>query len=65
MLSGAIIVEHVFSLPGLGRLILSAIYQRDFPVIQGGVIFVTALFCLVNFFADILYLWVNPRIRAI
>jgi peptide/nickel transport system permease protein len=64
MLGGSIIIEQVFSLPGLGRLILSAIYQRDFPVIQGGVIFVTIVFCYVNFLVDLLYSYINPRIRV-
>jgi peptide/nickel transport system permease protein len=64
MLGGSIIIEHVFSLPGLGRLILSAIYQRDFPVIQGGVIFIAVMFSLVNFLVDVLYACVNPKIRV-
>jgi len=63
MLGGAIIIEQVFSLPGLGRLFLFGIYQRDFPVIQGGVIFVAMIFCIINFIADIMYSVVNPRIR--
>jgi peptide/nickel transport system permease protein len=63
MLGGAIIIEQVFSLPGLGRLFLYGIYQRDFPLIQGGVIFVAMIFSLINFLADILYSVVNPRIR--
>ena len=63
MLGGAIIIEQVFSLPGLGRLFLYGIYQRDFPLIQGGVIFVAIIFSLINFAADILYSVVNPRIR--
>ncbi|MDR3200335.1 MAG: ABC transporter permease [Spirochaetales bacterium] len=64
MLGGSIIIEQVFSLPGLGRLILSAIYQRDFPVIQGGVIFFAVVFCCVNFLVDVLYSYINPRIRV-
>lgn len=63
MLGGAIIIEQVFSLPGLGRLFLFGIYQRDFPLIQGGVVFVAIIFSLVNFTADILYSIVNPKIR--
>lgn len=63
MLGGAIIIEQVFSLPGLGRLFLYGIYQRDFPLIQGGVVFVAIIFSLINFVADILYSVVNPRIR--
>lgn len=64
MLGGAIILEQVFSLPGLGRLILSAVFQRDFPVIQGGTLFIAAVFSLVNFLVDLLYSLVNPRIRV-
>ena len=63
MLGGAIIIEQVFSLPGLGRLFLYGIYQRDFPLIQGGVVFVAIIFSLINFAADILYSIVNPKIR--
>lgn len=63
MLGGAIILEQVFSLPGLGRLFLSGIYQRDFPVIQGGVVFVAIVFSLINFAADVAYSLANPRIR--
>ncbi len=63
MLGGAIIIEQVFSLPGLGRLFLFAVYQRDFPVIQGGVVFVAFVFSLINFAVDILYSVLNPRIR--
>jgi ABC-type dipeptide/oligopeptide/nickel transport system permease component len=64
MLGGAIIIEQVFSLPGLGRLFLFAIYQRDFPLIQGGVIFVAFIFSLINFMVDMLYSLLNPKIRV-
>jgi peptide/nickel transport system permease protein len=63
MLGGAIIIEQVFSLPGLGRLFLFGVYQRDFPLIQGGVVFVAFIFSFINFAVDILYSIVNPRIR--
>jgi len=63
MLGGAIIIEQVFSLPGLGRLFLYAIYQRDFPVIQGGVVFIAVIFSLTNFLVDIFYSILNPKIR--
>jgi ABC-type dipeptide/oligopeptide/nickel transport system permease component len=63
MLGGAIIIEQVFSLPGLGRLFLSAVYQRDFPLIQGGVVFVAVVFSLINFTVDMLYSLLNPKIR--
>jgi len=63
MLGGAIIIEQVFSLPGLGRLFLYAIYHRDFPVIQGGVVFIAIIFSLTNFLVDIFYSILNPKIR--
>lgn len=63
MLGGAVIIEQVFSLPGLGRLFLTAVYQRDFPLIQGGIVFIAMVFSLINFAVDILYSVLNPRIR--
>jgi len=63
MLGGAIIIEQVFSLPGLGRLFLYGIYQRDFTLVQGGVVFIAVVFSLVNFLVDVLYSVINPRIR--
>jgi peptide/nickel transport system permease protein len=63
MLGGAIIIEQVFSLPGLGRLFLFGIYQRDFPLIQGGVVFVAFIFSFINFAVDMLYSLFNPKIR--
>jgi peptide/nickel transport system permease protein len=52
----------VFSLPGMGRVLLFAVYQRDFPLIQGGVIFIAVIFSLINFIVDILYSLLNPKI---
>jgi len=63
MLGGAIIIEQVFSLPGLGRLFLFGVYQRDFPLIQGGVMFVAFIFSFINFVVDMLYSILNPKIR--
>ena len=63
MLGGAIIIEQVFSLPGLGRLFLFGVYQRDFPLVQGGVVFVAFIFSLINFVVEMLYILLNPRIR--
>lgn len=63
MLGGSIIIEQVFSLPGIGRLLLTAVNQRDFPVIQGGVVFVAVIFSLINFIVDLLYAALNPKIR--
>ncbi len=63
MLGGAVIIEQVFSLPGLGRLFLTAVYQRDFPLIQGGIVFIALVFSLINFLVDVVYSVLNPKIR--
>lgn len=63
LLGGAIIIEQVFSMPGLGRLILSAVFQRDFPVVQAGVMFIAVCFSAINFIADVLYGLADPRVR--
>lgn len=63
LLGGAVVVEEIFGLPGLGRLVLTAIYQRDYPVVQAGVLFIAATFMVVNLIVDLLYALVDPRIR--
>ena len=63
LLGGAVITEIIFAWPGLGRLIVNAISQRDFPVIQGSVIFVAVLISVVNLLVDLSYAFVNPKIR--
>lgn len=63
MLGGAVVVETVFSLPGVGRLIINAVQRRDYPIVQGGILFVTVSYLAVNLLVDILYVWINPRIR--
>jgi peptide/nickel transport system permease protein len=63
LLAGSIIVENVFYLPGLGRLVLGAIGARDLPVVQGVVLFMAAVIVFVNFAVDLLYGWLDPRIR--
>ena len=63
MLSGAIVIETVFSWPGLGRLIVQAVPARDFPVIQAGVFVFALVFIAVNLAVDLLYAVVDPRIR--
>ena len=64
LLGGAIVVEQVFAIPGLGRLILGAIAERNYPLIQATILVVTAGFVLVNFLVDLLYIVVDPRVRA-
>ncbi len=63
LLGGAVVVEVIFGLPGLGWMILNGIYQRDYPVVQGGVLFVGVLFVLVNLAVDVAYAYLDPRIR--
>jgi ABC-type dipeptide/oligopeptide/nickel transport system permease component len=63
MLSGTIIIETVFSWPGLGRLIVQAVPSRDFPVIQAGVFVFALVFALLNLVVDLLYAVVDPRVR--
>ncbi len=55
LLGGALVVEQVFSLPGVGRLIIDAILSRDFPVIQGSLLFVALMYLTVNLAVDVLY----------
>lgn len=63
LLGGTVVVEEVFSLPGLGRLLLWAIYQRDYPTVQGVVLFIAGMFMLLNLLVDLLYGLLDPRIR--
>jgi peptide/nickel transport system permease protein len=63
LLAGSILIEHVFYLPGLGRLALGAISARDLPVVQGIVLFMATAIVGVNFAVDLLYGWLDPRIR--
>src|SRR5215218_9308713 len=63
LLSGAVLTETVFAWPGMGTWLVSAIDNRDFPVLQGGILFVALVFVLVNLFVDISYAFINPRIR--
>ena len=55
--------EEVFTLPGMGRLILWAVFQRNYPLIQGTILFISALFMLSNLAVDLVYGAVDPRIR--
>lgn len=63
VLSGSVVVETVFSIPGLGRLMASAILTRDYPLIQGGLLITAAMFVLINLAVDVLYAYLDPRIR--
>ncbi len=62
-LSGTVVIETVFSLPGMGRLIVNAIQRRDYPVIQGGLLLTATALVLVNLAVDLIYAWLDPRVR--
>jgi peptide/nickel transport system permease protein len=63
LIGGIVVVETVFAYPGLGRLLIFAIEHRDLPLLQAGMLVVTAVYALANLAADLLYAWANPRIR--
>jgi peptide/nickel transport system permease protein len=64
LLSGAVLTETVFAFPGMGTWLVEAINQRDFPILQGGILFVSLVFVVVNLLVDISYALINPRIRV-
>ncbi|AYG63785.1 ABC transporter permease (plasmid) [Rhizobium jaguaris] len=63
LISGAVVTETIFSLPGIGNLVVSAVLRRDYPVIQGALLVIAGLYVLINFAIDMLYLLVDPRVR--
>ncbi len=62
--AGSIVVEQVFNLPGLGRLLVTAIGNRDYPIVQAIVLYIAALVILMNFIVDVLYQYIDPRVKA-
>lgn len=64
LLAGAILTESIFAIPGVGRLMVQAIMARDYPMVQGGVLFVAIAFSIVNLLVDLLYAYIDPRIKA-
>jgi peptide/nickel transport system permease protein len=63
LLSGAVLTETVFAWPGMGSWLRDAIFNRDYPVLQGGILFLAVVFVLVNLIVDVSYAFINPRIR--
>ena len=63
LLGGAVIIESIFSLPGMGRFLLDSINNRDYSIVQGGVLLIALIFSLVNLSVDLVYGWLDPRIR--
>jgi peptide/nickel transport system permease protein len=64
MLGGTVIIEQVFAIPGIGRLALDAVNQRDYPLVQGTTLFIAAAFVMMNLLTDVIYSVVDPRIRV-
>jgi peptide/nickel transport system permease protein len=64
LLSGAVLTEQVFSIPGFGKLIVDAVFNRDYAVVQGVVLFTSSVYILLNLLADLAYFVVNPRLRG-
>lgn len=64
MLGGTVVIESVFSIPGIGMYTTSAINNRDYPIVMGGVLFLGAVFSLIMLLVDIIYAYVDPRIKA-
>ena len=64
LLSGAVLTETVFAFPGMGTWLVDAIKGRNFPVLQGGILFVSLIFVLINLLVDVAYAFINPRIRV-
>ena len=63
LISEAVVTETVFSLPGIGRMVVQSILRRDYPVIQGAILMIVLLYLVINLTVDILYAWLDPRVR--
>src|SRR5690606_21819526 len=63
LLCGAVLTETVFNWPGIGTLLVNSISSRDYPVVQGVVLFISVTFVVVNLLVDVIYAWLDPRVR--
>jgi peptide/nickel transport system permease protein len=63
LLGGAVVTEQVFTLPGMGRLVLEAVQERDYPLVQGTILFIALLFMFTNLLTDLLYAYLDPRVK--
>ena len=63
LLSGLVLTEQVFAIPGIGRLVIDAIVRRDYPVIQGAILITSVVYVFVNLLVDLSYAYFDPRIR--
>jgi peptide/nickel transport system permease protein/oligopeptide transport system permease protein len=63
LLAGAVVTERIFSIRGLGFIMIEAIGQRDYPIVQGAILVIAMSYILVNLLTDLLYGWIDPRVR--
>ena len=63
LLSGVVVIEQVFAIPGIGRLIIGAISERNYPLVQGVILVITAFFVIINMLVDFAYAWIDPRVE--
>jgi peptide/nickel transport system permease protein len=63
LLSGAVVIEIVFSIRGLGRILVGAIFDKDYPIVQGAILVVAVIFVMANLIVDIIYTFLDPRIH--
>jgi peptide/nickel transport system permease protein len=63
LLGGAVVTETVFTIPGMGRLVVQSVARRDFPVIQGAILLIATIYVLANLLVDVLYVYIDPRVR--
>ena len=63
LLGGVVVIENIFTIPGIGRMVIAAIFRRDFPIIQAAILFIAIFFALINLIVDLSYAYINPRIR--
>ena len=63
LISGTVIIEVIFLVPGMGRLLVTSIFNRDFPMIQAVVLLIALIVLVLNVLMDLIYAWLNPRIR--
>lgn len=64
MLAGAVFIEYIFAWNGLGKAIVDALNSMDLPVVMGSVLVIASIFILINIFVDVIYAWLDPRIRT-
>ena len=63
-IGGSLVIENIFSIPGIGSEIVTSVIRDDFPVVLGSVVVIATGFVVINFFVDLFYTWLDPRVRA-